>query len=302
MVNNTVHRQASALVQSVAKAVGNTYGFGNLTSSVYDTAWVSMVRNPTSAVSCLLFPECFQYVLDKQLDSGGWETCRLEIDGIMNTLGGLLALKRNADIPCQLSKEAFDKRAENAVAYLAERLSSWDVGSCDYVGFEILVPSMLAFLEQDGISFRFPGKELLMDLNQKKLAKIPPSVWSGKIQTTITHSLEAFVGKVDFGGLRQHLVHGSMCSSPSATAAYLMFTSEWDEDAEKYLRQVVSSRQPEGGGTGVPGMYPTTGFEVLWVRTISLKYVYVTDQSSRFHAHSSTMVSTSRAWRASLLC
>ena len=270
--NYAVHRQASALVQYVTKAVGNTYDFGNLTSSVYDTAWVSMVRKQNSPVPCLLFPECFQYVLDKQLVSGGWETCGSDIDGIMNTLGGLLAFKRNADIPCQFSKEEIDKRAGNAIAYLAERLESWDVSSCDYVGFEILIPSMLAFLEQDGVFFDFPGKELLMNLNQKKLSKIPPSVWSGKIQTTITHSLEAFIGKVDFGGLRQQLIHGSMCSSPSATAAYLMFSSEWDEDAAKYLRQVVASRQPEGGGIGVPGMYPTTGFEVLWVSTILPAY------------------------------
>lgn len=272
--DDALYRQASALVQYVSKAVGNTYDFGNLTSSVYDTAWVSMVRKPNSSVPCLLFPECFQYVLDKQLESGGWETCGSDIDGIMNTLGGLLAFKRNADIPCQFSKEEIDKRAANAVAYLEKRLGSWDVGSCDYVGFEILVPSMLGYLEQHGVSFDFPGKELLMDLNQKKLSKIPPSVWSGKIQTTITHSLEAFIGKINFSGLRQQLIHGSMCSSPSATAAYLMTTSEWDDDAENYLRQVVSSRQLVGGGIGVPGMYPTTGFEVLWVSTILSAKIY----------------------------
>ena len=275
--NNDIDRQASALVQYVAKAAGNTYEFGNLTSTIYDTAWVSMVRKPNSPVPSLLFPECFRYVLEKQLDSGGWEICGSEVDGIVNTLGGLLALKRNADIPCQLSKEVINTRAEKAVAYLENRLNSWDVGSCDYVGFEILVPSMFAFLERDGISFNFPVKELLLELNQKKLASIPPSVWSAMTQTTITHSLEAFAGKVDFSGLRQQLVHGSMCSSPSSTAAYLMFSSEWDDDAERYLRQVVSSRRSEGRATGIPGMYPTTGFEVLWVGAISpaqISYAY----------------------------
>src|SRR5436309_1347144 len=126
---------------------------------------------------------------------------------------------------------------------------------------------MLEFLNQEGISFIFPGQSLLRELNQKKLAKLHPSIWSGKIQTTITHSLEAFAGKVDFTGLRNQRIFGGMGSSPSSTAAYLMYTPDWDEEAESYLRNIIDSRRVIGG---VPGMYPTTGFEVLWVRTFFL--------------------------------
>lgn len=47
---------------------------------------------------------------------------------------------------------------------------------------------------------------------------------SGKIQTTITHSLEAFAGNMNFTELADQLVFGAMGSSPSSTAAYLMYT------------------------------------------------------------------------------
>ncbi|KAF9888181.1 hypothetical protein FE257_009176 [Aspergillus nanangensis] len=260
---DSLQSQARALMQYVAQAEGKTHAFGTLTSSLYDTAWVALVRKPDDNTT-LLFPECFQYVLDTQLPSGGWECCHFEIDGIMNTLGGLLALKKNSDIHSQFTEQDIDSRIERAVGYLNKKFETWDVGSCDYVGFEILVPAMLSFLGKEGLSFDFPGYRLLMELNEKKLARIPPSVWSGKIQTTITHSLEAFAGTMDFTGLADQLVFGAMGSSPSSTAAYLMYTPGWNEDAERYLRDLVAERQKEGFG-GVPGMYPTTGFEVLWI-------------------------------------
>lgn len=292
-------RQAIPLVQYVSRAVGKTHEFGNLTSSIYDTAWVAMVRNPNTCPPCLLFPGCFEYVLDTQLDSGGWETCGSEIDGIVNTLGALLAMKRNWDVPCRLPQDQLDQRIERAVKYLQGRLDSWDVRSCDYVGFEILAPSMLEFLEEHEISFCFPGRALLMELNQKKLAKIPPSIWSGKVQTTVTHSLEAFAGKVDFSGLSSQLIHGGMGSSPSSTAAYLMFNSEWNEHAENYLRQLVSSRRTDGHG-GVPGMYATTGFEVLWVGYLQ-KDVFQALTAVRFPVLFWTTGLTLGTWKVSLL-
>ncbi|KAI9841645.1 MAG: hypothetical protein M1837_000492 [Sclerophora amabilis] len=260
-----LNEQTVPLLQYVAEAVGKTHDFGNLTSSIYDTAWVSVVRKRNDPASGLLFPESFQYVLERQLPSGGWESYDSEIDGIMNTLGGLFALKKNAHLPHPgMSPEDMVSRIDRAAEFLRQKLEGWDVASCDHVGFEIIIPSMLECLEQEGLFFEFPGQNLLMELNKKKLAKIHPSIWSGKTQTTITHSLEAFAGKADFTGLRNQLVFGGMGSSPSSTAAYLMQLPTWDEEVENYLRTVLSSRKSDDYG-GVPGMYPTTGFEVLWI-------------------------------------
>lgn len=86
---------------------------------------------------------------------------------------------------------------------------------------------------------------------------------------TLTHSLEAFIGKIDFDQIVQHKVSGSMFGSPSSTAAYLMNASAWDDEAEDYLRQVIRKSVGQGSG-GVPGVYPTTHFEYTWVSTFSL--------------------------------
>lgn len=264
--------QAASLANFVAGGVNNTHDVGNQTSTIYDTAWVSMVRKSSNIGSRLLFPECFQFVLDRQLPSGGWESYDAAIDGIVNTLGGLLALKKNSYVPFRsISQRDIDLRVESAIRFLQEQLREWDVASADYVGFEVVIPAMLELLNLEGISFDFPGRPLLMNLNQQKISKIPPSIWSKNLQTTLVYSLEAFVGKVDFSTVRHLLVYGAMGSSPAATAAFLIYSPVWDEDAELYLRNLVISRSTNGF-RGVPNMYPSTGFELLWVgRRSSLK-------------------------------
>lgn len=51
MSNN---REATELIRYCAEAVGNTYTFGHLTSSIYDTAWVSVIRKPDVPGMCTL--------------------------------------------------------------------------------------------------------------------------------------------------------------------------------------------------------------------------------------------------------
>lgn len=260
--------QALPLVDYISTAVGKTHDFGHLTSQIYDTAWVSMIRLHNKQSNDLLFPECYTYILSRQLPSGGWESYDTDIDGIMNTFAALLALKKNWD--SKYSPADIKVRIDRAVSYLRDMLNAWDeasIAECDHVGFEIIIPHMMELLEQEGVLFDFPGKDILMTLNSKKLAKIHPKIWSGKIQTTITHSLEAFGGKADFRGLSEQTVHGGMGSSPASTAAWLMYTEGWDVESEECLRNLIRQREPEVGseGKGVPGMYATTGFEVLWV-------------------------------------
>lgn len=285
--------QAAPLVDFVAGCVNNTHDVGNLSSTIYDTAWVSMVRKPGNLDTGLLFPECFQYVLERQLPSGGWESYDAAIDGIINTLGGLLALKKNSYVPFRsIAQRDIDMRVESAARFLQEQLREWDVASTDRVGFEIVIPGMLELLKLEGIHFDFPGRPLLMALNQQKISQIPPSIWSKNLQTSLLHSLEAFVGKVDFSTVRQLLVYGAMGTSPAATAAYLIYSPAWDEDAETYLRNLVISRS-SSGFRGVPPIYPTTGFESLWVRRrSSLKCRGIADCHNRSLQLSWSMAST----------
>ncbi|KAI1657167.1 hypothetical protein F4813DRAFT_396661 [Daldinia decipiens] len=114
------------------------------------------------------------------------------------------------------------------------------------------------------MDFKFPGFEPLMDMNARKLSTFPEEVLHSTHQTTLLHSLEGFVDKIDFDRISHHLLHGAMMASPSSTAAYLMNASEWSEDAEAYLRFVV-----DASNGGVPSAFPITIFEITWVKSIS---------------------------------
>lgn len=206
-----------------------------MTPSIYNTAWVSMIVKPTDGRSQWLFPECFQFVLDKQMTHGGWQSYEPEqagvtdiSDGIINTIAALLALQTRwtssfvtgIEKPCDL-----DKHINKAVLALQSMLQNWDVTSCDYVGFDFIVPAHLQMLQEHGIVFSFPGRRHLMAKQQQKLSKFKPEYLYGETPSTLLYSLEALIGKVDFDRVAHHKNGGSMMSSPSSTAAYMIHAS-----------------------------------------------------------------------------
>ena len=103
-----------------------------------------------------------------------------------------------------------------------------------------------------------------MELNGKKLAKFSPHMLYRNVQSTFLHSLEAFVGGIDFSKVAHHKRLGSMLGSPSSTSAYLMNASEWEDEAEHYLQIVVHHGAGKGSGLS-PSAYPSTIFELSWV-------------------------------------
>ena len=235
---------------------------GSATVAVYDTAWVSMVAKNVGGRAQWLFPECFQFLLDSQSGGGGWESHTSLDDGILNTLAALLALKKHSN-QADMDPSALAVAISKAKRYLEEKLPCWDVDSDIHVGFEILVPALLAMLEKENISFSFSGRRVLERLKAAKLAHFDVQMlYSG--QTTLLHSLEAFVGEIDFDVLEHCKTFGSMMGSPASTAAYLMNSSRWDSEAEKYLRKVIDKGQGMGKG-GVPSVFPMPVFEATWV-------------------------------------
>ena len=179
-------------------------------------------------------------------------------------------MKRYKAEPLQMPVDdaTLERRILLATSALRLRLAAWDVSSTNNVGFEFIVPALLKLLEKEDASlkFEFSGKETLMDIYQVKMSKFKPELlYMGKIMT-MTHSLEALVGQIDFDMVRQHTVMGSMFASPSSTAAYLMNVSEWDSEAENYLQHTIEASIGRGSG-GVPGVFPTTTFEYTWVST-----------------------------------
>lgn len=268
-----VQSQAAVLIEQLASDCEQKKPIGSMSVSIYDTAWVSMVSKTVGDTTSWLFPETFQQLLDVQDADGGWGTKSSDIDEILSTMAGLLALlwhrKHRSTQGCPTPNDV-GTRIHNAKHSLEQSLAEWDPKACDRVGFEIIVPALLDLLRIENISFDFPGQTALRTLNEAKMASIDINVLYKKpaIQTSIVHSLEALVGRVDFNRVRHHTVNGSMMASPSSTAAYLIFGSDWDDEAEVYLSQVIAHYR-ERAFRGVPSAFPITIFELSWVCIIA---------------------------------
>lgn len=269
----SIQEQIQSLLTTISIQCSTNIGFGFMSPSIYDTAWVSMVRKPRSASegSEWLFPECFEFILAHQLPSGAWESYASSVDSILNTAASLLAIRTRLEVcPGNLDWEARSRRAEAALMSL---LSNWDVDLSDQVGFEILIIQLVSLLEGQGVVLEFPQLNSLKSLRNAKLEGLPlSSVYNAP--STLYHCLEGLIGHIDFDQVRQRRdVNGSMMGSPSSTAAYLMNSSVWDDEAEAYLRNVLKYGAGNGNGS-VPSAWPTRIFEASWVNTPIMEYFW----------------------------
>ncbi|KAK9786221.1 putative ent-kaurene synthase protein [Seiridium cardinale] len=271
-ISSSWHHQARALLAALAAqcSLGKGKEVGSMSSSLYDTAWLSMVQKPAKTgfgidmATTWLFPECFEFVLARQLPSGAWESYATPVDGILNTAAALLSLIKHLEI--QPDNQDWLLRSRKAKAALEDILKGWDMYSTDQVGQEILIISLLGLLEKEQVFIEFPQLSALRAVRDAKLAKIPSSTIY-KTRSTLYHSLEAFIGHIDFDNVGQwQEANGSFMDSPAATAAYLMNSSSWDDKAESYLKDVVSRDDGAHRG-GVPCAWPTTIFDISWVTT-----------------------------------
>lgn len=247
--------------------------FGFMSVAIYDTAWLSMISKPSASGPFWLYPQCFEFIMNKQSPDGGWESYASPIDGVLNTAASLLALKMHEERPLQIPTPSSDQVARSIAlgsTSLQTQLQRWDVSATVHVGFEYLVPNLLTLLADKGINFDFPGRASLMELRDTKMAKFDPRYLYSEHKLTALHSLEAFFGKIDFNKVQHHKHAGSFMASPSSTAAYLMSIDQWDDEAEAYLDSVLKSGAGQGSG-GAPSAFPSTYFEATWALTTLLK-------------------------------
>ena len=258
--------RAHALVERLLKGCTD-HNLGSATVAIYDTAWVSMVSRFEFGRRHWLFPECFLFLLNTQLPNGGWESYANPEDGLLNTLAALLAMKKHSNTSNQeesVDVPDLERRMLMATNYIRESLQIWDVDATVHVGFEVLVPALLSMLENERVTFNFPGKQSLENLNAEKLEKFNPEILYTS-PNSLLHSLEAFIGRIEYDKLAHFKTFGSMMGSPASTAAYLMECSTWDDEAELYLRKVIHEGAGKGEG-GSPSVFPMPIFEVTWVR------------------------------------
>ncbi|RYP56825.1 hypothetical protein DL771_011600 [Monosporascus sp. 5C6A] len=274
--------QSKSLLAFVASQCSS--GGGSFSSSIYDTAWLSMIQKPPGS-GTWLFPECFSFILEHQLSTGAWASYASPVDGILNTAAALLSLKKHRRV-CPDDQD-LALRSQKAEAALRRLVAGTDISSSDRVGLELLVLNHLTLLETEGVIL---GSDVLdprllrklRALRGEKLAKLPTSsVYA--VTSTLHHSLEALIGYIDFNKVGRLLAeNGSMLASPASTAAYLMYASEWDYRAESYLRRVLNRDVGEADG-GVPSAWPTTNFEASWV--------WKGDVNDKWHIHDSYWMS-----------
>lgn len=276
-----LQHSAAELVQRLGMACHNPDKYGSMSVSIYDTAWLAMIIKSENGKTRWLFPESFELLLHEQTPNGQWKAYSSDIDGILNTTAGLLALIKHQTQPVTIGIEKLptdlESRISKARSQVETMLQSWDVISTRNVGFEIIVPALLEYLNQHGMTFRFPGQDALETLRSAKLAKFDPAMLYSRKTTSLLHSLEALIGRVDFDRVSHHVHGGSMMASPSSTAAYLINTTTWDDEAEYYLHEVVRSCDSDATG-GVPCAFPTSIFELGWVSHVSwsIRYIVLT--------------------------
>ncbi|KAJ5352428.1 hypothetical protein N7452_001402 [Penicillium brevicompactum] len=259
---------ALRLVQDFLKSYDPYYGVGTVTSSVWDTAWVSMLRSKDG--NSWAFPECFDYLVESQASSGGWGNPFRDIEQICCSMAAILAMKTRLNTLCEYSEEEWgeiDLRCNRAIHFVKDCLPSWSIDNIDDalpVGLELYLPVLLQQLGKYGVIFNVPGIDRIQHMGNTKLHKIPVEMLYGESKIAATFSLEGFIGKVDFDQINHQKGLGSLCASPASTAVYLMYRSVWDDEAEKYLRHVVNLSISQAN-RGIPNFYPSTTFELTWV-------------------------------------
>ena len=138
--------EATTLVEKLARACNKGELFGPMSVAVYDTAWVSTVSKDIDGQRHWIFSQCFQFILDHQLPDGGWEEHASEVDGVLNTMAGLLTLlwhRKDLTPRGGLYPVDLDSRILKAEIFLRGKLQRWDVATSDHVGFELQVPAHL---------------------------------------------------------------------------------------------------------------------------------------------------------------
>lgn len=243
--------RAATLVQLASRLLSSLQD-GSMSETAYDTAWIARVPDPNNRTQ-RAFPSAIEWLLRHQHADGSWGG-QLEIvhDRVVSTLAAVLALVE--------SPSARSGRAVQAgIAYLARSVPRIDDDFVETVGFELIMPPLLAQARRLGLPLPATAASSIERLRADKLQRLPAAfAYSGL--TSLTHSLE-FLGE----DLQPDLVrrwrasNGSYGASPSATAYVLMH--QWDAAGAAYLRAVLDLSSV-GGACNV---FPFEIFERTWV-------------------------------------
>jgi halimadienyl-diphosphate synthase len=243
---------SSAVLVRTANRLLSSLQSGSMSETAYDTAWVARVRDPRDPTR-QAFPTAIDWLVRHQRADGSWGG-QLPVmhDRVVSTLAAVLAL---AESPSSQTARAVNRGA----TYLAESLPRIDHEAVETVGFELIMPPLLARARSLGLPLPHAAAPSIDRLRADKLQRLPPGIAYLGL-TSLTHSLEFLGEDLQPDVARQcRASNGSYGASPSATAYVL--THQWDEAAAAYLRAVLAL-STDGG---VSNVYPFEIFERAWV-------------------------------------
>lgn len=238
-------------------------GHSQMTNTAYDTAWIARLDELDEPMG----EQALEWLRSHQLADGSWGASEPQYyhDRFICTLAAMTALARRG----QRQDRARLRRAQLALETAIKGLSA-DPAS-ETIGFEMIVPTLLAEAEALGIIQRQCDSSVLGGLARKRAAKLA-ALPGGTISRFVTVAFSAEMAGpdgrhlLDTGDLQE--VNGSVGHSPSATAYFALYGRRQDSVALGYLRKVVDDSDDSGG---VPVIAPSDVFEVAWtLRNLAL--------------------------------
>lgn len=276
------------LVHKLSTGISTGSPASFMAPNLYDTAWVSMLAKQVNGKMEWLFPAAFETIVENVVAPQAEYRYVTAADAVLGHHAALLTLMHHLihrDYHWPQGSQLLDEPELRALvkeqAAVAERaLDLYDPNDVEAVGAEVLIPAILNSVDVLGTQCRDTHNLSLATLEQTKFRQLivagkalftrfRPDALYGVEDSTKVHSLEAFVGNIDFDKLQHRLdpSHGMM-GSIASTAAYLMYASKWDLRAEQYLRRCFDLEKD------FPNAYPTSTWEAAWIMSTSLQAGY----------------------------
>ncbi len=243
------------LLQEMADDIDEQFGGGYISPSIYETAWVAMLRNPAEPAQPL-FPEALSWVLSRQNPDGSWGPAYPY--NVLPSLAAFTALKYNE--PYSETDSSSLSKAETALQTIFNR---WRADDIDTPLYEFIIVALDKQQKLLGCNLNIDGMNLMQARIAEKFNRLPMEyVYSGV--SNISHAFEALGESIDFSRVKPlQGEYGGYGNSAASTAAVLLFSQEWDEKAESWIRRMLN-RSAGPDGASVPASHPSDAFELSW--------------------------------------
>jgi hypothetical protein len=220
----------------------------------YDTSWAARLREEDGRPA---YPHLLGWLISRQHPDGSWGSRVPHAhDRVLSTLAMVVLLAREGN-------PDGDGPRSKGEAYLKDRAGHLGRDAHRTIGFELILPSLLAEAEELGLDLPYAALQGYERDRARKLALLPMHELF-QTHTTALFSLEAFREDLDVEGAVDLLSEsGSMVDSPSATAYLLGRTPNWRARlprSAKYLDRLLA-----GPGAGLPPVHPCDVFVRAWI-------------------------------------